>query len=373
MAAPTDVSHHAEPTTLLEFPYVQTFPPRTMYGAVDQVGPAVEALISTDQLGASERCWNGASSVEYPSAGLTIVEQGSVISRQGILLSPQQGVLEQLGGSSLTSVFGKGSTPTHLPKPRKVAGDLLVMTRALAQRNYYHWTFEMLAQLRLIEKAGLTFDYVAAPRRHSFASQSLELLGIPSAKILPIGHYTHIQADRLIVPSVGCYFPQSEGVRYLRDKMRSQSWSHYERNDRLKLYVARRRFSSRHVVNEAELFAALQPLGFRKVFLEDLPLKKQIQLFQQAEAVVGPHGAGLSNLVYSRPGTAVFEITPSCRPPLFFYYLAEINEQRYAVYFGQPVGQQGPDANIAVDVPQLRRQLEEFLSQADSRRETAAA
>lgn len=371
--APTDVSHDADPTLQLEFPYVQAFGPRTMYGAVDQVGPAVDALISAGLLGPGERSWNGASSIEYPSAGLTIVDQGSVISRQGILLSPQRGVLEQLGGGSLASVFGKRAAPTHLPKPRKVAGNVLVMTRALAQRNYYHWTFEMLAQLRLVEKSGISFDYVAAPKRHSFASQSLELLGIEREQILPIGHYTHIQADRLIVPSVGCYFPQAEGVRYLRDTMRSQSWSHYEDNRRLKLYVARRRLSSRHVVNEGELFAALKPLGFQKVYLEDLPLKKQIQLFQQADVVAGPHGAGFSNLVYSRPGTAVFEITPSCRPPLFFYYLAEINEQRYAVYFGQPTGQRGPDANITVNVPQFRRQLEEFLQQPADRSQLAVA
>ncbi|MCC9608971.1 glycosyltransferase family 61 protein [Blastopirellula sp. JC732] len=373
VAAPTDVCNDANLTLLVEFAYRQGFGPRTMFGAVDQVGPMVEKLLEAGLLGASERYWDGASALEYRESGVTIVEQGSVVGRNGILLSPKQGVLETLGGASLSSLFGKSMRPSHLPKPHKIAGNVLVMTRALAQRNYYHWTFEMLAQLRLLEKAAVSFDYVAAPKRHAFATQSLELLGIEPSRILPVGHYTHIQADRLIVPSVGCYFPQPEGVKYLRDRMSGQSWSHYDHSERLKLYVARRRRLSRHIVNEDELFAALKPLGFQKVYLEDLPLQRQIQLFQQADVVAGPHGAGFSNLVYSRPGTAVFEITPTCRPPLFFHYLAEINELHYAVYFGQPVDQQGADANIEVDVAQLRRQLSDFLDEANRSEERAAA
>ncbi|EAQ79280.1 glycosyltransferase family 61 protein [Blastopirellula marina] len=357
----------------LEEPARQSFPRRTMFGAVDQVGQDIEALISAGLLYETDRDWNGESTIDYPPGGVTLLEQGSVISRQGILFTPKHGVLENLGGGSLAAVSGVGTSFTHLPRPRRIDGNVLVMTRGLAQRNYYHWTFEMLSQLRLVEQSGVSFDYVAAPKRHAFASESLQLLGIERSQILPMGHYTHIQAKQLIIPSVACYFPQPAGVAYLREKMQTQAWSHYERDDRLKLYIARRRFTSRYIVNEAELFAALKPLGFQQVYLEDLPLKKQIQLFQQAGVIVGPHGAGFSNLVYSRPGTAVFEITPTCRPPLFFHYLAEINALQYAVYFGQPVGQRGMDANIRVDVPQLRQQLTSFLAEAAGDYSRAAA
>ncbi|UUO04953.1 glycosyltransferase family 61 protein [Blastopirellula sp. J2-11] len=357
----------------LEEPTRQSYPRRTMCGATDQVDHAVESLISTGLLNEADRNWNGESTIDYPQGGIALLEQGSVISRQGVLLAPKHGVLENLGGGSLASISGVGTSFTHLPRPRRIDGNVLVMTRGLAQRNYYHWTFEMLSQLRLVEQAGVSFDYVAAPKRHAFALESLQLLGIERSQILPMGRYTHIQATQLIVPSVACYYPQPAGVDYLREKMQFQSWSHYEHDKRIKLYIARRRHSSRHIVNDAELFAALKPLGFRQVYLEDLPLKKQIQLFQQASVVVGPHGAGLSNLVYSRPGTAIFEITPTCRPPLFFHYLAEINALRYAVYFGQPVGQRGVDANIRVDVPQMRQQLTNFLEQTDGDYSQAAA
>jgi capsular polysaccharide biosynthesis protein len=247
------------------------------------------------------------------------------------------------------------------------------MSHGMAQRNYYHWTIEMLGQLRLVEAAGLKYDYIAAPARHGFARQSLELLGAQPSQIVPLGHFTHVQADRLIVPSIACTFPHPASVAFLRERMRIQPWSHYQREDRLRLYISRPRRRIRHVVNEQELLAAIRPLGFEPVELDNLPLKQQIQLFQRAEAVVGPHGAGFTNLVYARPDAAVFEIAPASRPAVFFHYLAEINDQRYMVYFGQPVQQKGTEANIKVDVDAVRGCMADFLDDKSANRGSAAA
>jgi len=38
-----------------------------------------------------------------------------------------------------------------------------------------------------------------------------------------------------------------------------------------------------------------------------MPLINQLQLFRQATVVIAPHGAGLANLLASRPGTGVLE------------------------------------------------------------------
>ncbi|TWT34875.1 glycosyltransferase family 61 protein [Blastopirellula retiformator] len=373
VAAPTKVCHEAKPQIEVEPASQYEYGQRTMYGAIDEVGPAVEQMIAGDHLSVHDRQWNGESTIDYPASGISFLDQGSVVGRSGILISPEHGVMEDLGGSSLASLLDNEAPPSHLPRPTKVKGDVLAMTRFLAHRNYYHWTLEMLSQLRLLEQADVSYDYVAASKRRAFARQTLELLGIPAEKIVLTNHYTHLQADRLIVPSAGHFYPQAEGVRYLRERMRRQSWSHYDRDDRLKLYIARRKSLSRNIVNEEELFAQLEPLGFQKVYLEYLPLKRQIQLFQRAGVVVGPHGAGFTNLVYSPPRTAVFEITPTCRPALFFHYLAEINEQPHAVYFGQPAGQRGSDANIQVDAQDVRRSLSEFLETIGSDRQLAAA
>jgi capsular polysaccharide biosynthesis protein len=61
-------------------------------------------------------------------------------------------------------------------------------------------------------------------------------------------------------------------------------------------------------VNEDDVIAALTRMDFRSVQLESMPLKQQIGLFQNAEVIVAPHGAGLANLVYAQPGCKLIEL-----------------------------------------------------------------
>ncbi|WP_173568854.1 glycosyltransferase family 61 protein [Acetobacter conturbans] len=52
----------------------------------------------------------------------------------------------------------------------------------------------------------------------------------------------------------------------------------------------------------------LAATGIEKIFLEHLDFRSQVALFRQAELIVAPHGAGLANLVFARPGTKVLEL-----------------------------------------------------------------
>ena len=59
-----------------------------------------------------------------------------------------------------------------------------------------------------------------------------------------------------------------------------------------------------------ELFEALGEYAFEEIFLENLSFTEQINLFANSHTIVSPHGAGLANLVFSRPSTNVIEIFP---------------------------------------------------------------
>jgi hypothetical protein len=77
-----------------------------------------------------------------------------------------------------------------------------------------------------------------------------------------------------------------------------------------RLYVSRRDAPLRSLANEAAVEEALTALGFTVVTFSGRPLAQQIQLFQQAEIVVAPHGAGLAHLTHARSGLKVFEFLP---------------------------------------------------------------
>lgn len=84
-----------------------------------------------------------------------------------------------------------------------------------------------------------------------------------------------------------------------------------------RLFVSRlsrtRRGSYRGLINEAELMAALEELGFLAVEPETLSLADQIKLFRTSEIVVGLGGAAMFNAAFCKPGTRIvtIESTPT--------------------------------------------------------------
>jgi hypothetical protein len=77
------------------------------------------------------------------------------------------------------------------------------------------------------------------------------------------------------------------------------------------LYIARPDTNSRPLRNEEALVARLLRLGVTPVVLSRLSLDQQIMLFRHAKLIIGPHGGGLANLVFARPGAVLYELMPS--------------------------------------------------------------
>ena len=93
------------------------------------------------------------------------------------------------------------------------------------------------------------------------------------------------------------------------------------------------RFRARVIENEVELTEALALHGFETIHLEDLPFVEQIALFYDAEIVIGAHGAGLSNMIFSH-SIDVFELHPSQAIVPNFYCLSVTCGHRYQSWCG---------------------------------------
>jgi len=91
--------------------------------------------------------------------------------------------------------------------------------------------------------------------------------------------------------------------------------------DRKRLFVSRRN-SRRSIENEEEIIALLEAFDFEAIQAEKLPFKDQVNLFSSAEVIVASHGAGLTNIVFAKPGTKVLEIFSPGHSILCYFYLA---------------------------------------------------
>jgi capsular polysaccharide biosynthesis protein len=172
-----------------------------------------------------------------------------------------------------------------------------------------------------------------------------------------LGHIPTIQADAPITrltdaiwmnETILAVMPAAQ-LRAFRDRVAALHPA--PTGPRQRLYVQRRRL--RDVPPRPELDRFLATHDFTPVILEDLTPEAQIRLFQNADTVIAPHGAGLANLLFCPPGTRVLEISPSCEFRPFFWMIAEKLGLPYAVL---PCSTKGNSFNgqMQVELPRLK-------------------
>ena len=82
-----------------------------------------------------------------------------------------------------------------------------------------------------------------------------------------------------------------------------------------KFYIDRKDSKSNHrhlrkIINEDEVKFFLKKNGFTILSLSQFNFADQINLFKNAENIIGLHGAGFANLTFCKPKTSVLELKP---------------------------------------------------------------
>ena len=291
---------------------------------------------------------------------------GRVTHDAGVVMVGDDAVLEDVSGLGFAS-----DNPTnplhmsHLPRPRQTPHTVAVLTTG-PNHNYYHWLLEAIPRLDLYERSGLPIDRYYAPIHSRFQRETLALLGIPREQIVPATRHTHLAPARLVVSSFhGSLSRVKTDFLFRRLTAHVGLWA----GPSPRIFISRGSRGVRSIVNEREVLRVLRPLGFERLRLEGMPLAKQIAVFSRAECVVGPHGAGLTNLTFCRPGTKVVEIGTPYRPWACFYEIAHHRGLDYHLHMASPtrVRHFNPqtavgDSDLRVDPAGLRDVVESLLS-----------
>ncbi len=258
---------------------------------------------------------------------------------------------------------------SHLPKCTHHAGIVVVLTTPEARGNYWHWTVELLPKIGLLDLLGIEPSEVAAfvvnMAGAKYEAETLEELLPTGVKIIPSTKRLHLSADRLVAfsSSPHRYDFHPRAIHWLND-MRPRSG-----DKKKKIFVTRASAKKRRILNEQQLISALVELGFEVCDPAKLSVREQREIFRQAGAVVGCHGAGLTNLVWCERGTCVVEIHAPSEPGLFYWRVCETLGLRYHPVFGvRRKGRRASrslDDDFVVEVAPLRTLLE-TISEARS-------
>lgn len=290
-----------------------------------------------------------------------------------ILLNDGSVLLESVFPSSLEEfsrgVEARGSSDQYSEEQyARIANDGgAIMDRAVHCRDrgeggYYHWLTAIMPRLELIQTrssygslphliepwAGFAMDWLdfVAPglvvqRSERKAMFVRELIYASPAQV---GH-SHYARNPLLLQ----WFRQS-----LKDRGISAP---VHKGGRRKLYITRSDAPMRRLVNEDALMDRLAPLGFERVSLSGMAVREQIQLFASASVIIGPHGAGLANVVFCEPETLVIELMSPTRTWPGFKVISGAAGARYAAYVAEAfdgaqtelVGRGNEDFTVRVD------------------------
>lgn len=174
--------------------------------------------------------------------------------------------------------------------------------------NYYHWTVECLLRVRLLEKYGSktgTYPTLLVPSDCSgWMEESLELIDYSGDVVSFDGGIARV--DSLVVPTFPDPIP--EECFWIRDRMLTGSGpdsaqSESERSERI--YIARGDATVRRISNRDAVQRVLDEHDVDTYLLSQLSVAEQVALFNHADLVVAPHGAGLTNILYGDDLTVV--------------------------------------------------------------------
>lgn len=222
---------------------------------------------------------------------------------------------------------------SEVPEAARAPGTFALLATRFSYSGYWHWLMEGLLPTVRLDEAGLLrrVDRLLvlvedpAPR---FIMDSLRSTGIDIAPVELRSSSIDVVVDQLIIPtrhrSAGGLVDDGDQPPDVATAMR-ESATHDPGADiaalrrrlglegtsssaKRRFYISRRDATKRRVANEAELLVELAELDFHLVVPGALSFREQVDAFAAAEVIVGPHGAGLANLLFARPSASVLEL-----------------------------------------------------------------
>lgn len=199
--------------------------------------------------------------------------------------------------------------------PFIVEGEVFIIHDRFFGPNYCHWLLDYIPRLISLHKYKSKKITIAIPNmRASFQKQTIDLLEDYIEKIIVLEDHPLIKFERLYFLSSSWFnhYHPAQGCNSIllheTSKILSKNISLKDNKSNKNIYISRNKSSGRRITNENELLLLLEKYDFKTFYLEDLSLKEQISLFKNAERVISPHGAGLTNLLFCKPNTKVLEI-----------------------------------------------------------------
>jgi len=154
----------------------------------------------------------------------------------------------------------------------------------------------------------------------------------------------------------------AEKVKFFRQNLSKMSTISRDLNNSI-VYISRNKAKYRRLLNEPELIEIIEK-KFNAIFTinENMSLFDQLNYYRNTKVVLGPHGAGLTNLIFSKNPELLIEFFLPPQQP-FFKRLAEaISSQYYQIECQCPIMNPEPKRLNNNDMTISTELVAEFLN-----------
>jgi len=198
-----------------------------------------------------------------------------------------------------------------LPKPIHLTGKTLFIS---SRTNYWHLIANELCNLVALELSDIDlnhFDHIIFEKYTDKAANELhKIFSLQQHKQISISKNKHFICDELNFFSSSALL--SKTLIYAVSQKILSSFNKVESNPSIsypgRIVISRVSSSTRRWINEEECMQLLSSEGFQSVVLENMNLIDQVNIFRSADIILGPHGAGFTNLIFASPTTKIVEI-----------------------------------------------------------------
>lgn len=261
----------------------------------------------------------------------------------------------------LVSTYGKSLKKIEL----KDAEYLHIYTKWF---GYFFWLTDCLPKLLRTQKfhPQVKLIYPENWKSLAFVNDTLQLFPDLKYRFIPKG--VHMQVKKLMLPETR----QWSNAINPREVELTREFIFTELDKRGvatnlgdKIYISRNKAARRKPVNSGEVEQVMKDCGFTSVCMEDFAFLEQLSIMRYAKAVVGLHGAGLTNTMFMQKGGSVLELSPAITDPkkfrISFWRLANTVNAKFLIQFCQPktpIPEDIYEADIFVDIATLHKNLQ---------------
>ncbi len=225
-------------------------------------------------------------------------------------------------------------------------------------KGYFHWITDTLPKVIYIKKNYKNYLIVLPNElKIDFIISSLNKLKVNFFFLKKNNNYFFKK-----LTYIGNLYPSGNPRKKIINSLKKRIDLKIKNSKRI--YVSRNKSERRKITNERDLIYLLKKYNFKTVYAEKIPFDKQVKIFASAKYVIGLHGAGLTNLIWMKKKSYLFEIKPEKDLYLNCYFnLANLLDLKYyyIICKKKNIFTSSKNSDYEINLNQLKKKLDKII------------